>query len=95
MRLCPAPLLAALAASLIAGCDPVPTLEASKGARDAPYPDFIPAEDILAQVTPDAVTPATSTDLADRTARLRARAARLKGSVVDAETQERLKSGVN
>ncbi len=95
MRLCPAPLMAALIASLIAGCTPFPKLEESAGARAAPYPDLVPVKDIVAQVPPEPTDPESTTDLADRSARLKARAARLKGSVVDADTQERLESGVN
>jgi hypothetical protein len=94
MRLCSAPILAALAISLIAGCEPFPTFEVSESARAAAYPDLVPVEAITGQVPAEAIAPETSSDLAGRAARLRARAARLGGSVVDAETRKRMQTGV-
>ncbi|SHK95972.1 hypothetical protein SAMN05444414_10348 [Roseovarius marisflavi] len=94
MRLCPAPILAAMAVSLIAGCDPFPAFEVSESARAAAYPALVPVEEIVSQVPAEAIAPETSPDLAARAARLKARAARLKGSVVDAETQKRMQTGV-
>lgn len=94
MRLYPALFLAALAASLLTGCDPFPTFEVSESARAAAYPDLVPVEEITGQVPAQAIAPETSSDLTKRAARLKARAARLRGSVVDAETQRRMQTGV-
>ena len=94
MRLCPAPILAALAVSLIAGCKPFPTFEVSEGARAAAYPDLVPVEEITGQVPAEAIAPETSSDLAGRAAGLRARAARLKAGVIDAKTRKRMQTGV-
>ncbi|MDT8329197.1 MAG: hypothetical protein RQ750_17815 [Roseovarius sp.] len=95
MRLCPTLLLAPLMAGLITSCAPFPRLEESESARNAPFAQLVPAEQITGQVPPQAITPDTAPDLTARAARLKARAARLKGSVVDTKTQERMQTGVN
>ena len=87
MRLCPAPILAALAVSLIAGCDPFPAFDVSESARSESYPALVPVEEISGQIPAEAIAPTSSSDLA-------ARAARLKGSVVDSDTRQRMQTGV-
>ena len=81
----------------LAGCAQFPELDAatSATARDAPYPDLIPVEDIMAQVPQDRITPDTASGLSARVAALRARAARLRGSVIDSPTRARMRAGVD
>jgi hypothetical protein len=90
------PLHACLPALLaLAGCsDPYPLAAdlAASGAA-APYPELIPAERIAARVPPRGADPAPAIDA--RAAGLRARAARLRGPVIDAETDDRMRRGVD
>lgn len=86
-----------LITGLVAGCSDILPLDRSvdKRTRDASYPDLIPVEEIRAQATTPQITPDTADTLDRRSAGLRARAARLKGGVVDPGTQERMQSGVS
>ncbi|KGM89038.1 hypothetical protein rosmuc_01006 [Roseovarius mucosus DSM 17069] len=86
-----------LLTGLVAGCSDILPLDRTvdKRTRDASYPDLIPTEDIRAQATTPQITPDTADTLDQRSAGLRARAARLKRGVVDPGTQERMQSGVN
>ncbi|MET4102003.1 hypothetical protein ABIE58_001427 [Roseovarius sp. MBR-78] len=60
-----------------------------------PYPRLVPAEQIVAQVPPAGVAPAEAAPaVTTRAERLRARAGRLRGPVLDAETQTRMQRGV-
>mgnify|MGYP005857443637 CR=1 FL=1 len=79
----------------LAGCsDPYPLAAdlAASGAA-APYPALMPVEQITAQVPPPAADTAPTID--SRSARLRARAARLRGPVIDAATDDRMRRGVD
>jgi hypothetical protein len=86
-----------LITGLVAGCSDILPLDRSvdKRNRDASYPDLIPVEEIRAQATTPQITPDTADTLDQRSAGLRARAARLKGGVVDPGTQDRMQSGVS
>jgi hypothetical protein len=86
-----------LITGLVAGCSDILPLDRSvdKRNRDASYPDLIPVEEIRAQATTPQITPDTADTLDQRSAGLRARAARLKGGVVDPGTQERMQTGVS
>lgn len=101
------PLLAVAAAAALAGCDAYPQLDAtvSGEARRSPYPALMPVEDLraaaaarpsserIAAAGPGAAaSPAAEIDA--RAARLRARAAGLRGEVIDAESKERLNQPV-
>ncbi|MFB9149453.1 hypothetical protein [Roseovarius ramblicola] len=98
------PLPACLAAMIaLAACTepyPVaPDLVASGAA--APYPDLVPAERIAAQVPPDlppgpsdTAAPSPAETIGSRAARLRARADRLSGPVIDPDTETRMRRGV-
>ncbi len=88
-------LVLAMTAAL-AGCARFPALEAtvSDEARAAPYPDLVPVEQISAQVSAPRVQEPGNRALAVRAARLRARAAQLRGSVIDPAEQDRLRRGV-
>ena len=85
-----------LITGLVTGCSDILPLDRSvdKRTQDAAYPDLIPAENIRAKATTPQITPDTADNLDQRSAGLRARAARLKGDVVDPGTQERLQTGV-
>lgn len=97
MRLRPAPVAALIAALSLTGCSQFPELEQveDSAAREAPYPDLVPIESITASVPDARTTPATAPDMETRVDRLKARAGRLKGTVVDAATHERMQAGVN
>lgn len=84
----------ALAFCLIGACAPFPQIagvDASQAAN-APYPDLVPVETILARA-PEQATP----DLGNMNARLsalRARAVGLRGPVIDGATRARMARGV-
>lgn len=91
------PLPACLALILLAACaEPYPLAPdlAASGA-DAPYPALVPVEQISAQVPPVTTTAATSEAIGSRADRLRARANRLRGPVIDTRTGERMRRGVD
>ena len=87
--------LAALAAlCAVAGCAdwPDPAIPGAEAARAAPWPALVPLNDILAGVPADrepVVAPAS------RIAALEARAASLRGPVIDGATRARLARGVD
>lgn len=85
-----------VAATALAACSQFPALEkdAALGAGDAPYPDLVPAETLRAQVGDAKITPESRSALEARIDRLRSRAARLKGTVVDGGTRARMSQGV-
>lgn len=89
-------LLSLISAATIAACSQFPELDndAALGAREAPYPDLVPVETLRAQVPETAITPDNQTAVEARIARLRARAARLQGTVVDSGTRARMSQGV-
>ncbi len=89
------PCLFALVA-LAACTEPYPLApELVASGADAPYPALVPAEQITAQVPPAATTPAEAAPaVTTRAESLRARAGRLRGPVIDAETQTRMQRGV-
>lgn len=78
------------------GCTPFPDLDSalSDGARDAPYPALLPVETLTARAADPQITPGTGPGIEARVASLRARAARLRGSVIDNRTHQRLSAGV-
>lgn len=89
MRLLPATLL-------LCACAQFPELDSTQtpGVAEAPYPRLVPIETLLASDTPRA-TPDMRAGLLGRAEALRARAARLNGPVVDADTRTRMQGGVN
>jgi len=96
MRPCRSALSLTLALVLVAGCEEVPPLsEALRAERGTiAYPQLIPAGEITGQVSPAATDARSAPDLEDRAARLRARAARLSGPAIDAETRDRMETGI-
>lgn len=95
MRLPSALAFCCLALGGLAGCDdPYPlSADLTEADRRAPYPVLLPVEQVRAQVPPPRTTERTQPELEARAARLRARAAGLRGPVIDAETQSRLDRG--
>lgn len=92
------PLPACLAATIaLAACaEPYPLAPdlAASGA-DMPYPTLVPVETIAAQVPPASDTAAPLQTIDNRAERLRARAERLRARVIDAETESRMRKGVD
>lgn len=86
-----------ISALLVSACARFPELDATvnTSAENADFPALIPIDDILAQPNNAAASGENpSADIAARVARLRARAARLRGSIVDPATRTRMQSGV-
>ncbi|MFD1341420.1 hypothetical protein [Litorisediminicola beolgyonensis] len=99
MRLWPARRGGALATALaltLAACTQFPELDAARSAdvANAPWPDLVPIETLLAGPPPRA-TEAETASVSARAAELRARAARLQAPVVDAATKARMRRGVS
>ena len=80
----------------VAGCAEFPDLNStvSPELETAAFPKLVPVEPLLARADEVQITDETSAGIAARVARLRARAARLKGSVVDRGTRARMRDGV-
>lgn len=81
----------------LAGCTQFPALEGRVGPEvaEAPYPDLVPLEQVFAQVDPTTVDPEREeAGLEGRLGRLRARADRLRGSVIGSEDRRRLEAGL-
>ncbi|RXV59257.1 hypothetical protein C6W92_15575 [Roseovarius sp. A46] len=95
------PLPACLAALIaLAACtEPYPLApELAASGADAPYPDLVPVERIAARVPPatdDRTLPARTEAIDSRAARLRARAERLRGPVIDTDTKTRMRGGID
>ena len=82
---------------LLCGCARFPELDATvnASAENADFPTLVPIERIVAAPEPaseNVIDP--NADVAARVARLRARAARLRGHVVDSGTRNRMRTGV-
>ena len=78
--------------ALLAACTQFPELDEnlSPQARAAPFPELVPVEDLRAELTEARITNETTTSLEARVASLRARAARLRGTVIDRTSRNRL-----
>lgn len=87
--------LLALVAAL-PGCSDFPPLEESVGitGREAPYPDLVPVAELRAAVPAPGIEADTAGGIEARVARLRARAARLRRTVIDSRTEARMRNGV-
>jgi len=88
--------IAILCLTTLAACSQFPSLEedAALGARDAPYPALVPTESLRTQIPGAQIIDDSQAALEARIARLRSRAARLKGTVVDGGTRARMSQGV-
>jgi hypothetical protein len=83
---------------VLLGCTQFPELDraVSTKAENADYPTLVPAQTLLAQS--ETAGPTHQQTVAGLNARVQAlqnRAARLRGSVVDANTRNRMRNGVN
>lgn len=78
------------------GCADIPQVGVAQAsaAREAPYPSLVNLDALLAGATamPARITPATTAAMNDRVAALRARAARLRGPVVDPATRSQMRA---
>jgi hypothetical protein len=82
--------------AVMAACTRFPDLESvvAPEVRAAPYPALVPIEPLLAGLTAEQITPEVEAGLAGRMAALQARAARLRKTVVDDTTRDRMRQGV-
>ena len=80
----------------LSACSQFPELDESvdSQARDAPYPDLVRVETLKANLPDTRIEPDAADDVESRVERLRARAARLKGTVIDGQSRERLQAGL-
>ena len=80
----------------LTACSQFPQLDdtVSTSARNAAYPDLVPVENIQNQVPEARIEATDAMDATARAARLKARAARLKGAILDDATRQRMDAGV-
>lgn len=84
-----------LALSLTA-CTQFPELDKAVTAEGAgaDYPDLLPVEPVLAQAASGPAPGEVTDSLSARVSALRARASRLRGSVLDGSTRQRMRDGI-
>ncbi len=89
-------LIFAFLALSLSGCATFPELDAtlSEEAKEADYPRLMPIGELTAAAPAARITEQTASRLNGRVSALRARAARLRGSVVDSATKRRMQAGV-
>jgi hypothetical protein len=87
------PLTLALA---LAGCTQFPELDSRTADIDprAPYPALVPLEPLLAQARDTRIDDESEARVAARVAALNARAERLRRTIIDSDTRDRLDRGV-
>lgn len=93
----PACCIAFVLAIPLGACTQFPQLDRTipPGLEQAPFPALVPVEPLLAQATAGRIDPAqTQASLQARLTRLRARAARLRGSVLSGRERQRLREGL-
>ncbi|MEB8387433.1 hypothetical protein OO012_09355 [Rhodobacteraceae bacterium KMM 6894] len=80
----------------LTACTAFPQLEStiSDDLKDAPYPDLVSLDTLNTSMAQSRVTDDTLAGVEARAARLRARAARLSGTVIDDPTRQRMSAGV-
>ncbi len=81
----------------LTACSQFPELDATVPAdgKDVDYPQLVPLEPLLARAETDiSDTDQTEATVSARVAALRARASRLRGTVIDAETRARMQRGI-
>lgn len=90
-------LIALTLITCLTACTQFPELDSavSEQAKDAEYPALVPVEGLLAQAETTRTDPdQTIQSLNARVAALRNRAKRLRNTVVDSTTRQRMKDGV-
>jgi len=77
---------------LLVACAPFPAVEAAvdQARADAPAPDLLPIDELLAQAGSGSSAQTADAGLTARVAALRARAAALRGPITDPATRARL-----
>ncbi|QGY00401.1 hypothetical protein EI983_12540 [Roseovarius faecimaris] len=82
---------------MLAACAEFPELDAtlSDAARAAPYPQLLPVEELNARVGEPRIDAEAADGIEARVAALKARAARLRGTVLDSSTRARMQTGIN
>lgn len=85
-----------LALALFTACSPAPQIgqPLSNTARAADYPAILPLDGLLAQQNAAPDIPTLTAPLSGRAAALRARAASLRATIVDAETRTRMQDAL-
>lgn len=83
-------------ATALGACGAFPEVDAatSEAALDAPFPELRPVESLRATVPEEKIDDDTGDNLQSRADRLRARAAGLRGSVLDTRSRARLEQDV-
>lgn len=83
-------------AVFLGGCAAFPDLNGTipPEMERADFPRLVPVEPLLAGQPADRITPETETAMAARVAALKARASRLRRTVVDTGTRARMRAGV-
>lgn len=86
------PAVALLFALALSACADFPALDArmTEADRNAPFPGLVPLGPLLAAADARAGSPPPAADLPGRIAALNARAAALRGPVIDAATTARI-----
>jgi len=80
----------------LAACTDIPELNGTlpPELETAEFPKLVPVEPLLARANDMQITEATADGMAARVSRLRARAARLRHSVIDGDARARMHDGV-
>ncbi|MDG1864072.1 MAG: hypothetical protein P8J02_12885 [Yoonia sp.] len=82
----------------LSACAAFPTIDGTLDAtaKVADYPTLLPLEPLLAAATASGaqISPASEAAFSSKIAALRAKAARLRGPVIDAQTRSRMQRGV-
>ena len=91
----PPRILPILLALVLAGCAPLPEFAPFPETADAPPPGLMPMDQLLAQAGTAPRAEAASQSLSARAARLRARAALMRGPVNDPVTRARLLAAIH
>lgn len=86
----------AITAIAMAGCSEFPELDAaiSPTARQAAYPSLKPMDQLIAGAAEVQITQQTTANLQGRVGGLNARAARLRGPVIDSATRARMRAAM-
>ncbi len=85
-----------LSLGILAACSEFPSLDdkVSAAARAAPYPRLLPIQTLLARPAPPRLTETAVATLEARAARLRRKAAALRGPVIDTSDRQRLGTSI-
>lgn len=90
------PALALLLWAVVTACTPFPQLDDTVGddLKNAPYPRLVPLGTLDNRLAQSQLSDQSLTGMEARIDRLRARAAGLRGTVIDAPTRRRMSGGV-